>query len=156
MGLQEFQGRNLSSLYDAIAVLFEAISSKKMTQLACVAAVESHDQDSLDRLRKAALRLGDKELSAEISTSAKLASQTRDAKSQLTVAIDSLTPGQYADLKTMLVAIQAARLTGDTKMLDHIEKTANDTGWLTKQQKTHIAQKIADTRSAVSQAGKAA
>ena len=95
----------------------KTVPASKLFAAAARLAGEKRDKATLDRLAKAAGKLGDKALAASIATSRKVAGDARSPEAVVTIGIDEVTPEEFAECHEVISDIHLAKLTGDSRCL---------------------------------------
>ena len=120
---------------------------------AATLAADVQDEVTLDRLAKAADRLGDKDLAAKIASIAKLGGAARAIDPSLTVSLDTVNLEAAIRIKGLLDAINVARLFRDSESLDGIESELSDVSGIADAQKAGLMKLVKSTRVSMAAEG---
>jgi hypothetical protein len=96
------------------------LTADRLLELAARLAGERHDRATLERLGRAAERLGDKALTGQVAAAQRLASGSRDLDPAELVSADQIDPQAYQLYRGYLLDIEGAGLLGDRKELQQI------------------------------------
>ncbi|MBX7104099.1 MAG: hypothetical protein K1X57_08450, partial [Gemmataceae bacterium] len=100
----------------------KAISANAVLAAAARLCAEKKDKGGLDRLAKAAERLGDKDLAGQVKAAELLAKESRAVDPALQVSVEEMTPESLAFYQQCLLAIRVARLSGNRADLEIIKE----------------------------------
>jgi len=109
-------------------------------------AAANGDKESLERLRKAADRLGGDKLGGRLAALEKLASQARATDPALAVSVEGTTPEAFGEFKSCIVDLERARLLGDREALDQLGQEAARLPSLSGPQSEYLKGQIAVCR----------
>jgi len=102
------------------------IDAEALLELAVKVAADKHDKATLDRLAKAAERQDRKALAGRVAAALKLAGQARSLDPALMISVEDVTPEDFVLFQQNLHDIQDARIAGDRKGLDGVERGLPD------------------------------
>jgi hypothetical protein len=125
----------------------KALSSGQLLNLALKIAGEKKDKPALERLTKVAERTGNRDLAGPVAPGIKLAGQSRAADAALQVSVVDMTPTDFATFHAYVRGIQASRIRGDRKVLEHLEKTLRAWTGGSEKQREYLKRAIAESRA---------
>ena len=131
-----------------------AIASADLLQAAAKIAGENKDDATLARIKSAAEADGNKELIGQVAMAAKLGGTARDMTPSLQVPVDQIDAADLADLQGFLLAVRAARLGGDAKVLESLRGEVDKLEGVPSAQIESLKKTIDDSLMMVKQAGK--
>jgi len=117
--------------------------------LAVKAAVEKKDKATLDRLAKIADKRDSTALKTQIVAAQKLGSQSRAIDSALLVSLDEVTPGQFLIYRDMVRELQRARILGDRKAVEQLEKAIKEMTALPEKKREYLLNVISESLAAM-------
>ena len=157
-----WRSQDAAALTDAALLLLEGerilmrphakLPADKVLQLAAKVAAEKQDKTTLDRLKKAAELHGKKELAAQLTASNKLASAVRSEEG-LSIAVDAVTPEEFAAFHDLADRIRAARIAGDPTELQNLKEAILTGQALPAQLRQHLLAQL-EKQGAVAQDGR--
>jgi hypothetical protein len=126
----------------------KSITAAQVLSLAARVASQTRDKETLQRLVRAAETQKRDELAVQFRAALKLASASRAFEPALTVQLDQVDMGNLAALKAVLDQITAARLGGNTALLELIAKSAHELEGLSEAQKKLVLKAATEAQKA--------
>lgn len=130
------------------------VSSDALLRLAVDWAEEKRDESILKRISLAAQHLGKKELTEYLSSQEKLAGESRSVSPELSIPLDSVTPEEYSEIRSLLISLNDARMLKDAATIDALKEKA-DTLKLPEQQRKYLELIFGSSRSSDNSEAKA-
>jgi len=127
----------------------KALPAERVLALAVKAAADRHDTATLDRLAKAAERDGRNDLASQVASARKLAGAARAVDPTATVAVEEMTPNEYAVYQRWLLDLKAARLAGDGEALGKLEAELPALGGVSQERSEQLKKQLAEARASL-------